>query len=60
MQGFGEQETLHGRALQDLFFIMPLLSNADYVADFPNTQKQTWIIRQNEKKEEYVPNERTG
>ena len=59
-----EQGTLNCRALQDLFFIMPLLSSAGDVADFPNTQKQTErqneeTERQNEETEKYVPNERT-
>ena len=36
---------------------MPLLSRE---GDFPNTQKQTQGVRQNEDTEEYIPNERTG
>ena len=39
--GSGEQKTLHCRALQDLFFIRPLLSRAADIPDFPNTEKQT-------------------
>ena len=39
---------LHCRALQDLFFIRPLLAKAGDVAYFPNTQKQTQRVRQNE------------
>ena len=33
-----EQWTLHSRALYDLFFIRPLLSNVGYVVDFPNIE----------------------
>jgi len=55
----GEQGTLHCRALQD-FFIRSLLSRAEDVADFPNTQKQTQRVRQNEESDEYVSNERMG
>ena len=58
--GSGEQGTLHYRTLQKLFFIKPLLSRTGDVSDFPNTQKQTERVRQNEETEEYVPNERTG
>ena len=36
-----EEETLHSRALQDIFFIKLLLSRARDIADFPNTQKKT-------------------
>ena len=57
--GSGEHGTLHCRALRDPFFIMPLLSTAGDTADFPNTEKQTQRVRQNET-EDYVPNERTG
>ena len=46
-QGSGEQGTLHCRALQD-FFIKPLLSRVGDTANFPNTQKETQIARQNE------------
>ena len=35
---FGKQETLHGRALQDCFFIKPLLSSAGDAATFPNIE----------------------
>lgn len=39
---------------------MPLLSREGDVIDFPNTQKQTQGVRQNEDTEECIPNERTG
>ena len=51
---------MHCRALEDLFFVRPLLSRAGDVADFPNTQKQTQRVMQNEETEQDVPNERTG
>jgi len=35
--GSGEPGALYYRALQDLFFIKPLLSGSGNVADFPNT-----------------------
>lgn len=35
--GSGEQGTLQCRALQDFFYIRPLLSRAGDVADFANT-----------------------
>ena len=57
--GSGEQGILH-RMLQELFFIRPLLSRAEHVVDFPDTEKQTQKFKQNEVTEEYVPNERTG
>ena len=50
---------MHYRALHDLLLIKPLLSRAD-VMDFPNIEKQTQRVRQNEETEDYVPNERTG
>ena len=37
MPGSGEQGTLHCRALQDVFFICPLLSITRDIAGFPNT-----------------------
>ena len=52
-----EQETLHSRTLQGLFFIRTLLSSAD-ISVFPNTHRQTQRVRQNEEAEEYVPKER--
>jgi len=39
--GSGEQEIMHCRALQNLFFIRPLLPRAGDTADIPNTEKQT-------------------
>lgn len=36
--GSGEPQTLHCRALQDLFFIKPPLSRAGNVAEFLNTE----------------------
>lgn len=57
---FGEQETLHGRALQGLFFIEPLPSKTVDGADIPNTEKQEWSPRQYEKAETFFPNERTA
>ena len=59
MPGSDEQGTLNCRALQDLFFIKSLLSIAEDVADFPNTQKQTQRDRQNER-QKFILNERTG
>ena len=44
----GEQETLHYLALQDIFYIRPMLSRARDTADFLNTEKQTRRVRQNE------------
>ena len=32
-----KQGTLHCKALQDLFFIKPLFSRAEHIADVPNT-----------------------
>lgn len=55
--GPGKQETLHGTALHDLFFITLKIGD---IADFPNTQKHAQRLRQNEKTDELVPNERTG
>ena len=46
---------MHYKALQDLFFLRPLLSRVVVVDDIPSTQKQR--VRRNEKTEEYVPNE---
>lgn len=43
--GPGEQEILHCRALQNLFFIRPLPSKVRDVAGFPNTQKQIEKIK---------------
>ena len=40
--------------------IPPGLSRARDIADFPNTEKQTQKVRQNEETEEYVSNERTN
>ena len=60
MPGSGEEGTLHCRAIQDHFFIRPLLARAGDIDDFPNTQKQLQRVRQNKETEEYVPNERTG
>ena len=57
--GSGEQETLHSRALQDVFFIRPSISTARDIEDFPKTEKQA-ETSQNEKTEEFDPNERTG
>jgi len=54
------RQTLHYRGLQDLFFTKPLLSREGDIAEFPNTEKQTQRGTQNEDREEYVPNERTG
>ena len=59
-QALRNRETLHRRALQDLFFIRPLLSSTRDIVDFPNTEKQTQSIWQNEKVKEFIPNERTG
>lgn len=44
----------------EFFFIRTLLSRAGDVTDFPNTEKHTRRVRQNEEAEEYVPNETTG
>ena len=44
---------LHCRALPDHLFIKSLLSRAEDIADFLNSEKQT------EETEKYVPNERT-
>ena len=41
MPSSGEQQTLHSRALQDLFLINSLLSRAEDIADLLNIQKQT-------------------
>lgn len=57
MPGCGEQRTLFYKPPGDLFFIRPLLSRARNVANFPNTQKQTQIIGQNEETKEHVPDE---
>ena len=40
--------TLHCRAVQDFFFIRPLLSRAGDVADFPNIEKHTQRVRHKE------------
>ena len=53
-----EQGTLYYRALQDLF-IKSLLSAAEDIADFLNTEKQKQRGRQNNKAEKFIPNERT-
>lgn len=53
-----EHGTLYCRALQDLVFIKPLQSRTEDIADLLNTEKQ--VQRQNEKTEEFVPNERIG
>ena len=59
MSGSGEHGTLYCRALQDLFFIGPLLLRAGDIADFLNTQKQAPRLRQNEETEEYLSKNRT-
>lgn len=46
----------HCKALQKLFSLRPLSSRAADAADFPNTEKQTERLRQNEMTEELVPN----
>ena len=46
MPGSGKQGIPHCRALQDLFFIKSLLSRAEYIATFVNTEKR---IREVEK-----------
>lgn len=43
--GSGEQGTLHHRALQNLFFINPLVSRTGDIADFSNTLKQAQRVR---------------
>ena len=58
MLGPGEEGQLPGRALQNIFFKKPLPSKTGDVADFPNTEKQAERLRQNEKTEEFVPNEK--
>ena len=60
LQCQGDQGASDCRALQDLFFIRPLLSRVGDGADFPNTEKQTQRVRQNEETEEYDPNETIG
>ena len=60
MPSAGEHGTLHFMAFQDLFFIKSLLSRAEDIADFLNTQKQTQTGRQNEEIEKFILNERTG
>ena len=50
--GSGE---VHCRILWTVFFIRPLLSKARDIVHFPNTQKQTQRVRQNEEPDEYVP-----
>ena len=57
--GPSEQGTLHGKALQDLFFIRSLLLRAEDVAGFLAKQKQKLRVRKKEETEDYVPNERT-
>lgn len=47
MLGFGEQETLQCKAVQDIFFTRPLPSTAEIIVDFLNTQKQTQRVKQN-------------
>lgn len=49
-----------GHYRTSFFFIRPPLSRTGDIADFPNTEKQIQKVRQNEKMEECVPNERTG
>ena len=44
-----EKGPLDNRALKDPFFIKPLPSRTRDIADLPNTEKQTQILRQNEK-----------
>jgi len=58
--GPGEQGTLHGRVLQDLFFIRSLSSRTRGVTDFPNTKKQAQSPRQNEKTEKYTQKKKQG
>ena len=55
-----EQGILHGRTLQDLFFIRPLSSRTEDVVDFSNTEKQAQRHRQNEKTEKFILKERRG
>ena len=55
----GKQGTQHSRVLYN-FFIRPLLSCVGDVAIFPNMEKHTQRLRQNEKTKEYVFNERRG
>lgn len=59
MPNSGEQETQHPKELQDLYFIKPLLSRTEAVANFLNIVKQTQRGKQNEKTEKCAPNERT-
>lgn len=47
--GFGEEGTLHSKALQDLLFIKPLPSRTGDKANFTNIQKQEQRLEQNEK-----------
>ena len=49
--GSCEQGTVHSRALEDLFFIRPLLSSGD-LAIFPNTELDKL------RTEDYVPEEK--
>ena len=58
--GPGDQGSWHYRALPALFFIRPLFTRAEDVAGFPSTWEQIQILRQNEKTEMYILNERTG
>ena len=58
MPGSGKQRTLYCRVLQKLFFIKSLLSKAEDIADFLNTEKQTERDRQKEETEKYIPNEK--
>lgn len=47
--GHGEQRTLPGKALQNLFFIRLMPSRTGDIADFPNTEgEKTQTHRQNE------------
>ena len=60
VSGPGEQGTPSGRALQDLFFIRSLPSRTGDRVDFLNTQQQVQRLRQNEKTEKFILNERRG
>ena len=56
----GEQGTLHCKAPQDLLFIRPIFSRTGHLANFPNPQRQIQRVSQNDERQDYVPNERTG
>ena len=43
--------SVHCKALQNLFFIRPLLSGARDIADFTNTKKQTQRVSHSEETE---------